>query len=182
LQVTIEDIKLDIGSKRKSAALDGVRKARTQLKQKAAKMLPSCRDDKICTEILGLISKKLDPLEASLRDSIEYMNGSEQERAALDKAYEAQSSISQQITALEEQMVPKGYKAQVPPEYDDLPQLEGRATVEFLFKKSEGAPFNVNGQNYPQAKLIMIIDGYTGTWFILYYTWWEGTSLAVITP
>jgi hypothetical protein len=165
LQVTIEDIKLDIGSKRKSAALDGVRKARTQLNPKASsKMLPSCRDDKICTDILGEISKTLDPLEASLRDSIEYMNGSEQERAALDKAYVAQGSISQKITALQEQMVPKDYKALVPPEYNDLPQLEGRVTVEFVLKKDGGAPFNVNGQNYPQAKLVMIIDGYTGTY------------------
>lgn len=130
-------------------------------------MLPSCRDDKFCADVIAQISKKLDPLEASLRDSVEYMNGSEQERAALDKAYAAQSDISQKITALQEQMVPSGYKAQVPPEYDDLPQLEGRATVEFLFKKDGGAPFNVNGQNFPQAKLTMIIDGYTGKWCML---------------
>lgn len=125
-------------------------------------MVPSCRDEKTCLEVIQAMSNNLDPLEAALRDSTTTGSGSEQERAALDKAYEAQSSISKQLTMLEEQMVPKGYKAQVPEEYKDLPQLEGRATIEFLLKKEGGAPFNVNGQNYPQAKLTMIIDGYTG--------------------
>lgn len=125
-------------------------------------MVPSCRDEKMCLEVIQAISNNLDPLEAALRDSTSTGSGSEQEREALDKAYEAQRAISKQLTKLQEQMVPKGYKAPVPEEYKDLPQLEGRATVEFVLKKEGGAPFNVNGENYPEAKLTMIIDGYTG--------------------
>ena len=163
MQSTIEDIKLDIGSKRKLAALDGVRKSRTIVKQKGSKMVPSCRDGAACTKILESITKDLDPLESALRDSVDYMNGSEQERTALDKAYEAQKVLANEVGTLEEQMIPAGYKAAVPQEYSDLPQLEGRATVEMVLKKPDNGPFDVNGQNYPSAKLVMVIDGYTGT-------------------
>jgi cyclophilin family peptidyl-prolyl cis-trans isomerase len=162
LQSTVYDVKIDIGSKRKSAALDGVKKARTMVKTKAnGKMIPSCRDADACAELLAKISAELDPLERALRDSVESFTGSEQERAALDRAYESQEMIAKLIGLVEENMVPAGYKATVPSQYSDLPQLEGRATVEMVFKKPDNAPFNVNGQNFPKAKLTMVIDGYT---------------------
>ena len=124
-------------------------------------MIPSCRDANVCTELLGKITAELDPLERALKDSEDSFNGSEQERTALDKAYESQETIAKQIGMVEENMVPAGYKASVPSEYSDLPQLEGRATVEMVFKKPDNAPFDVNGQNFPKAKLTMVIDGYT---------------------
>jgi hypothetical protein len=165
LQSTVYDVKIDIGSKRKSAALDGVKKARTMVKTKAnGKMIPSCRDADACAELLAKISAELDPLERALRDSVESFTGSEQERAALDRAYESQEMIAKLIGLVEENMVPAGYKASVPSQYSDLPQLEGRATVEMVFKKPDNAPFNVNGQNFPKAKLTMVIDGYTGAY------------------
>jgi hypothetical protein len=165
LQSTVYDVKIDIGSKRKSAALDGVKKARTMVKTKAnGKMIPSCRDADACAELLAKISAELDPLERALRDSVESFTGSEQERAALDRAYESQEMIAKLIGLVEENMVPAGYKATVPSQYSDLPQLEGRATVEMVFKKPDNAPFNVNGQNFPKAKLTMVIDGYTGAY------------------
>lgn len=156
------DVKIDIGSKRKLAALDGVKKARTIVKQKGSKMTPSCRDASVCTSLLEKITQELDPLENALKESTDAFNGSEQERAALDKAYESQEVIAKQVGQIEEQMVPAGYKAKVPDEYSDLPQLEGRATVEMELKKPNNAPFDVDGVNYPKAKLVMVIDGYTG--------------------
>jgi hypothetical protein len=114
--------------------------------------------------LLAKISAELDPLERALRDSVESFTGSEQERAALDRAYESQEMVAKLIGLVEENMVPAGYKATVPSQYSDLPQLEGRATVEMVFKKPDNAPFNVNGQNFPKAKLTMVIDGYTGAY------------------
>jgi hypothetical protein len=113
------------------------------------------------------MDKALDPLTAALKESQEAFTGSEQEREALDKAYKAQVVAADYLTQLEEQMVPEGYVTPVPPEYSDLPQLKKRATVEMTFKKGQsGAQFNVNGVNYPEAKLVMIIDGYTGTFLV----------------
>lgn len=157
-------INTDISSKRKSAALDGVQKARLLLGPKtAAKMVASCRDASQCEAFVSTLADSLKPLEVALQDSKEAFNGSEQERAALDQAYAVQKSMTKTLTALEEQMVPKGYQTIVPPEYNDLPQLQGRATVEMTFQKEDKAPFNVQGVNYPTAKLVMVIDGYNGT-------------------
>jgi hypothetical protein len=105
----------------------------------------------------------LSPLELALQESRDDMVGSEQERAALDKAYVEQRKLTKILTSLEEQMIPTGYVTPVPSDYDDLPQLQGRATVEMTFRKESGAPFNVQGVNYPTAKLVMVIDGYVGT-------------------
>ena len=162
LQVTLEDVKLDIGSKRKSAALDGVKKAKTILSSKDAdKMKAVCRDQSLCASYITSMSDGLEPLSAALKTSMDTFNGSDQERAALDQAYDAQNKVVSTLTKLEEQMVPAGYKTPVPGEYSDLPQLQGRATVEMLIKKADGSNFDVNGQNFPQAKLTMVIDGYT---------------------
>jgi peptidylprolyl isomerase len=160
LQSTLEDIKTDIGSKRKSAALDGVKKSKTLLNS-SDKYVKSCRQATICSEIIAQMQADLDPLAASLKDSQEAFQGSEQERSALDKAYAAQEKVVNQLTSLEEQMIPVNYKTPVPDEYSDLAQLRGRATVEMIIKKANSnVPFDVNGENFSQAKLVMIVDGY----------------------
>lgn len=53
-----------------------------------------------------------------------------------------------------------GYETPVPSDYDDLPQLKGRATVEMVVKKADGEKFDIEGQLYNEAKMKMIIDGY----------------------
>ena len=162
-------INTDIGSKRKVAALDGVKKSRILLgSSKAKSMTASCRDAAMCEKLIVTLQDTLNPLEGALQDSQNAFTGSEQERTALDLAYEKQKEMAKTLTVLEEQMVPAGYRTEVPSEYNDLPQLMGRATVEMTFKKEDGAPFNVNGVNYPTAKLVMVIDGYVGTLFSIY--------------
>ena len=67
LQTILEDIRLDIGSKRKAAAADGVRKARTILSNKDAdKMKAACRDVSICDGYVQSMVRNLDPLAAAL--------------------------------------------------------------------------------------------------------------------
>jgi peptidylprolyl isomerase len=112
---------------------------------------------------LAEIDATLVPLQEALKESQDYMNGSDQERVATDKAYVAQVKLAKLLTQLEEQMVPANYATPVPEEYSDLPQLKKRATVEMVVKKGEdGATFERNGVNIPQAKMVMIIDGYAG--------------------
>lgn len=160
LQSTIEDIRLDIASKRKSAALDGVKKAKTLL-AKPDKYVSSCRQANTCSEAISAMQASLEPLGVAMKDSQDSLAGSDQERAALDSAYTYQKQVVDQLTILEEQMVPAGYKTPVPSEYSDLAQLHGRATIEMVLKKGDGkSPFNVEGQNYPQAKMVMVVDGY----------------------
>jgi len=56
----------------------------------------------------------------------------------------------------------KGYVTPVPADYADLPQLRGRATVEMILKKPNGEQFDIEGALFKEAKMKMIIDGYTG--------------------
>lgn len=162
LQPIIEEIRQDISTKRKAAALDGARKAKGFLKGKATeKMTKACREPAKCSAIIDEMVADIDPLEGALSASQDAGRGSEQERKAQDDAYAAQDALQKKLTDLEEQMVPKGYTTPVPDDYADLPQLRGRATVEMVLKKADGGPFDVEGTNYPQAKMKMIIDGYT---------------------
>ena len=105
---------------------------------------------------------ELNPLEQAIQESQDAFMGSEQERTALDKAYVAQLQLTKDLTTLEERMVPLGYETPVPTEYNDLAQLKGRATVEFVLKKPNNEVFDINGVNFNEAKLVMVIDGYTG--------------------
>ena len=103
----------------------------------------------------------LDPLAANVADAQNVMNGSDQERVFLDKAYTLQDKLQKLLTQLEEQMVPEGYATPVPEEYSDLPQLKGgRATVEFVLNKPGGV-FDVEGVNFDQAKMKMVIGEYS---------------------
>lgn len=138
-----------------------MKKAKSLLTKDAEKYKASCREASKCAELIAGISDDLGPLSIGVKDSIDYYQGSEQERKALDDAYAAQEKAIDKLTAFEEQMVPAGYKTPVPSDYADLPQLQGRATVEMVFAKPGGGVFDVNGANFAQAKMIMVIDGYT---------------------
>lgn len=163
LQEALETIKYDVGSKRKAAALDGVKKSKSYLTGKTAdKMIASCRTPSVCSDLLNEIGASLDPLQLAIKQSQDAFQGSEQERTALDTAYDAQQKATKLLTKLEEQMIPENYVTPVPDEYSDLPQLKKRATVEMLIKKGEpGAQFDINGVNFPEARMTMVIDGYT---------------------
>jgi len=161
-QVTIEEIRQDITSKRKAAAIDGIGKAEKTLASKSSATFKSmCRDQSKCTTLLNEITTTLPILEVSVKEAQNVMNGSDQERNLLDASYVKIDQIAKTLTSLEEQMVPAGYSTPVPDTYSDLPQLKGRATVEFIVKKPEKEPFTIEGKNYEQAKMTMVIDGYT---------------------
>ena len=57
------------------------------------------------------------------------------------------------LNKVEEAMVPMNYKVEVPAEYGNLPKLQGRAVVEMTFKKEGGKPFDIEGTNFPEAKM-----------------------------
>lgn len=163
LQTNIETIKQDVASKRKSTAYDGTKKVKSILaSKKAGKMIASCRSSTVCTETIKEIDAAMDPLAVAIKQSQDAFTGSLEERDALDKAYNQQQKAAAFLNTLEEQMIPNGYSTPVPDLYSDLPQLKQRATVEMLIKKGEdGAKFDINGVNFPEAKMVMVIDGYT---------------------
>jgi peptidylprolyl isomerase len=156
----LEDIKTDISSKRKLAAIDGAKKSKSIIAKDAEKMKASCRDPTICADAISKIGETLDPIAISMAEARDAPQGSEQERAALDRAYASQKLSTASLTVLEEQMIPSGYVTPVPSEYSDLPQLQGRAVVDMVVRKPDGEPFDVEGVNFKEAKMRMVIDGY----------------------
>jgi len=160
-QVGIEEIRQDISSKRKGSAIDGVKRTQKIIDSKSSSLFKSmCRSPDVCGTILTQISDDLGPLETYLKDAQNVLNGSDQERALLDSSNKNIDEVTKLLNKLEEQMVPEGYKTPIPDLYSDLPQLGGRATVEFVLKKEDKAPFVIEGENYPEAKMTMVIDGY----------------------
>ena len=71
-------------------------------------MTASCRDAKVCSDILASMKDKMEPLETTLKASADYLNGSDQERDALDKSYATQDKIQKELSVLQEQMIPAG--------------------------------------------------------------------------
>lgn len=128
---------------------------------KESKLTASCREANVCSDILASMKEKMVPLEGQLKDSADSFQGSDQERDALDKSYNTQDLIQKDLTVLEEQMIPAGYETTVPSEYSDLPQLKGRASVQMTLRKPDGEQFDIEGKLYKEAKMKMIIDGYT---------------------
>ena len=119
-----------------------------------------CRDPSVCTATMTEMNALLDPLSANVADAANVLNGSDQERISLDKAYNLQDQLQKLLTDLEEQMVPAGYATPVPDDYSDLPQLKGgRAIVEFVLNKPGGV-FDIEGVNFDQAKMKMVIGEY----------------------
>lgn len=108
LQKSIEDIRINIQSKRKAAALDDLKKAKGVINTKESKLTASCREANVCSDILASMKEKMVPLEGQLKDSADSFQGSDQERAALDKSYNTQDLIQKDLTVLEEQMIPAG--------------------------------------------------------------------------
>lgn len=161
LQKSIESIRQNVSTKRLRSALDEVKKTKTILNTKESKMVASCRDASVCTSLINNLKDGIEPIETSVKASQDAQSGSDQERVALDKSYAVQDQMQKDLTLLEEQMVPKGYVTIVPDDYSDLAQLRGRATVEMIVRKPDGAPFDIEGVLSKEAKMTMVIDGYT---------------------
>lgn len=78
----------------------------------------------------------------------------------LDDAFAAQDQLAKDLSVLGELMVPDNFKRNIPSEYNALPRLNRRATVEMVIVKEDGSQFNVDGRLLDDVRLTMIIDGY----------------------
>merc|ERR1719506_3558522 len=112
-------------------------------------------------QLLGELTAALDPIAKILADT--GAAGSPQERDSLDKAFAAQATAADLVSRIEARLVPAGLKyANAPPEFKNVPRLDGRARVEWtMVKKDKDGTFAVDGILYKQAVVDMVVDGYT---------------------
>ncbi|GMI60224.1 hypothetical protein ScalyP_jg2504 [Parmales sp. scaly parma] len=145
-QVNIESIREDVSRKRYSAAEGEVKSAKAALKN-----YPT----------LTYSNANIDELQARIVEAAGFNRGSEQEGKARASALTLQDNIIREFNDYEESLVPKDYKVEVPKIYDGLSRLNGRATVEMTFKKPNGEVFDIEGVNFKDAKMKMVVDGYS---------------------
>eukprot|EP00611_Tribonema_gayanum_P023459 TRINITY_DN493_c0_g1_i1.p1 TRINITY_DN493_c0_g1~~TRINITY_DN493_c0_g1_i1.p1 ORF type:complete len:473 (-),score=145.74 TRINITY_DN493_c0_g1_i1:269-1483(-) len=165
LQEAIDSVKYDTYRKDWSRALNDCKQAGGIVSKKRKDLLAAVRPTEKAKgeQLLQTILDKLTPLEAILKSK--EGTGTVAERIKLDDAYAAQEEVADAVGSLQELMVPADYvkelEANIPSEFDKLPRLLGRATVEFVLEKpTKGDKFDVEGTLYDQAKLVMVIDGY----------------------
>jgi len=162
IQGSVESAKSNLKTRRLNFAKGDVNNAKTQLvsnKDKLFKQIPASRKEAAEATYAKMLAD-IPPLEAALNEETSSGSGSLQERAALDKANALQSVLSRDLSTFEELMVPESFKREIPAEYAGLPALQGRAEVSMILTRPDGTKFNVDGKNYDEVKLKMVIDGY----------------------
>lgn len=136
LQRSLEDISTQLRANRRWGAIAGdVKKASWVLRDKEAALLASVPDAKKdqAQALIAQIKEGLAPLQTAV------------EAKDKEQTFERRSALLDLVSKLEESMV-KGFPFEVPAAYNNLPQLKGRATIEFTTSK---------------GKITAIVDGYS---------------------
>jgi peptidylprolyl isomerase len=149
LQSTLETAMNDARGKNWGKVESDVRKAISILKKKTDAILdgvPKARR----YDALSLLNLVADNT-AALTNAVDDRN--------LDKFIEFDKNILRDIGKVEEAMVTE-FPYAIPEEYNDLPRLLGRATVELTVRKENGESFDLDGTYYKEGQMILVIDGY----------------------
>ncbi|PSB35555.1 peptidylprolyl isomerase [Stenomitos frigidus] len=136
LQRSLEDIATQLRANRRWGAIAGdVKKASWVLRDKEAALLASIPEARQAQaqDLLTQLKEGLVPLQTAV------------EAKNKEQTFAQRSQLLNLVSQLEESMV-KDFPFEVPTAYSNLPQLKGRATIEFTTNK---------------GKLTAIVDGYS---------------------
>ena len=128
VQANLEQCKMNLKTRRVEFAKQDIKNVRTLLAQNENKILKAVaakNQDKV-TAAVAQLKADLDPLEKLLEKETSTGSGSVQERSALDAAFVAQRTVANDLTVVEELLVPDGFKRAIPEEYAGLPALQVR--------------------------------------------------------
>lgn len=162
MQAAVETCKINLKTRRVNFAKGDITQAKGKLekgKPAIMKAVPITRKEAATTAYAQLL-EDIGPLQDALAQSDAAGQGSPQQRSASDLAFVAQDKVATDLSRLQELLVPENFKRDVPSEYANIPQLQGRATVAFQFDRPGGEPFNVDGVNYDKIDIKMVVDGY----------------------
>jgi len=162
LQSAVEDIKGDVRVRRFLSAETDVERGLTVIKQKGKALVKAVRADTRdrAQELLVSLETGLDTVRREL--GVDAFQGSVQDQDKINNVLAAQRKLSDDLTELQELMVPTGYTVEVPDDFQDLPRLNGRAKVAFTYAKgSPGDKFDVDGVLRDRITVTMVLDGFT---------------------
>eukprot|EP00933_Yihiella_yeosuensis_P035960 TRINITY_DN2965_c0_g1_i2.p1 TRINITY_DN2965_c0_g1~~TRINITY_DN2965_c0_g1_i2.p1 ORF type:complete len:503 (-),score=103.46 TRINITY_DN2965_c0_g1_i2:480-1988(-) len=110
----------------------------------------------------------LDELKVVMNDVIQDLKKADaledKEDPFLGVAKTSPEKAQLQLSKFEELLLPPDFKPDVPKEYNDLPQLFGRATVEMIIKRgpdSGAKQYAVDSILYDKVKLKVVLDGWS---------------------
>ena len=135
MQADLEDISIQLRSKRWSAITSDVSKASRILSDRTSDLLAGVPPSQK-SQAEALI-EKMNEQFGKLRETVE---AKDKEQTQVE-----QSNLLDIVSQIEELMVP-GFPFEVPSEYSNLPQLKGRATIEMTTEK---------------GTLTLVVDGYS---------------------
>lgn len=135
IQASLEDVELAMRRQKWSTVNSDISKASTVLTIQSAKLIADIPDEKK-PQGEALIAQMKDGI-ATIRTAVEVKDRA---RILLER-----EKLLVQVGELEQMMV-QGFPFEVPSEYSNLPQLKGRATVEFVTNK---------------GNMTVVVDGYS---------------------
>lgn len=162
IQSSIENVKANLKTRRPGFALADLSNTKKLLKTNYAKIIQKFPEIYRADgqKSLDDLEELIRPVEEAINTQLASGSGSIQERVGLDDALIAQDNLAKQLTVVEELLIAPSFKRVIPKEYESLPTLQGRATIQFIIVKPDGSKFDVDGKLYESAKLTMTVDGY----------------------
>ena len=161
IQNAVESIKADLKTRRTAFAQSDFRSVKALLARNGASILKLVPEEnkELAATTLDKLTEDLIPLGNAINIGASTGQGSLQERAKLDEAFDAQHVVSEELSILENCLVPKSYKRSIPAEYSALPRLQGRAEVVMVINKQGGGKFDIDGKLFDQAEMKLVVDG-----------------------
>lgn len=162
IQGSIESIKANLKSRRVIFAQNDLKNAQGGLernREQILKQVPASRKAAAALQYSKML-EDIAPLAAAMDVESGAGSGSQQQASALAMANAKQDVLAKDLSVFEEMLVPEGFSHAIPSEYKGLPALQGRAEVEMVFVRPSGEKFNVDGVNYDDIKIKMVIDGF----------------------
>lgn len=150
LQAFLESVIADVRGLKWSKMDQDMKRAALVANTSSDRILDSVRSEKRkeAEEILERVKSEMPSVDAAIQ----------QKNAEL--VVDRQKEVLRDVGLLEELMV-KRFPFSIPPEYDGLPQLKGRATVEMVVRKDEGERFDIDGNLLKEGTMTIVLDGYS---------------------
>mmetsp|Transcript_12220 Transcript_12220/g.32927 ORF Transcript_12220/g.32927 Transcript_12220/m.32927 type:complete len:482 (+) Transcript_12220:100-1545(+) len=149
-QKALEQVAYDLRRLQWSKADDSVRRAESIFKNRTKEIL-----GKFSSSKKAQADAMIDEIREAFQDFREPLATKNNEEVV-----RLQRALLRKVGALEELQIDE-FPFKVPAEYDNLPQLKGRAIVELTLRKAGDAQFDIEGVLYDEGHMVLVLDGYS---------------------
>ena len=162
MQDSLESAKMNLITRRVIYAKNDMNNVNLILNANKLKILKNTPSNHVAAVQVAIdgMNAKFPTFEDLCNKVVSSGSGSIQEQAYLNDANLLYRDIASDMSTLMEQQVPDTFRRSIPSEYNHLPRLQGRATVNVVFKKPDGSRFDVDGVLYDDIKMKLVVDGY----------------------